>query len=163
MHHALKKVILVVVLIVISCAFSYYLGLRRGEAILDEFVGEFPLSGFNADICESSLRYFFDHNESAAKNNAEAYYVLIHGHNPTTEFLERFHGSSPPVKKGSAYRETDLQILFKIENYESPADGQWLVTIRYREGPLSASTHELLLEKNDGRWTITKDTGISVQ
>ena len=163
MHNALKKVILVVVLIVISCAFSYYLGLRRGEGILDEFVGEFPLSGFNADICESSLRYFFDHNESAAKNNAEAYYVLIHGHNPTPEFLERFQGSSPPVKKGSAYRETDLQILFKIQNYESPADGQWLVRISYREGPLSASTHELLLVKNDGRWTITKDTPTSLQ
>ena len=162
MHQWIKKMALFGIL-VISCGLSYSCGIRQANQILDEFVGEFPLSGFNADICESSLRYFFDHNESAAKNNAEAYYVLIHGHNPTTEFLERFQGSSPPVKKGSAYRETDLQILFKIRNYESPADGQWLVRISYREGPLSASTHELLLVKNDGRWTVTKDTGISVQ
>ena len=55
------------------------------------------------DLFETFFRYTFKNNGSGEKQNAEAYFLEIDGENPSPEFLARFKGHSPPVKKGSEF------------------------------------------------------------
>lgn len=55
------------------------------------------------DICEAVFRYQFEHNASGAQQKAKAYFLKIHNKDPSDEFLARFKGHTPPVKKGSDF------------------------------------------------------------
>ena len=55
------------------------------------------------DICEAVFRHVFEHNASGQQQNANAYYLLIFGKDPTEAFLARFQEHHPPVKMGSAF------------------------------------------------------------
>lgn len=64
------------------------------------------------DLFETFFRYKFENNASAQQQDAEAYFLEIEGEDPSPEFLARFKGHSPPVKKGSEFVMGD-----RIEQY----------------------------------------------
>jgi hypothetical protein len=114
------------------------------------------------DLFETFFRYKFDNNYSGAQKNADAYFLEIQGEDPSPEFLARFKGHSPPVKKGSDFVLADgivegNGLLFRIDSY------RWIgrfnknsVEIRggYDEGNLSASWASYIWVIKNGKWKL---------
>ena len=70
------------------------------------------------DLFETFFRYKFENNASAQKQDAEAYFLEIEGENPSPEFLARFKGHSPPVKKGSEFVMGGGIVIEKLADYQ---------------------------------------------
>ena len=120
------------------------------------------------DLFELFFRYKFENNASAQKQEAEAYFLEIEGEDPSSEFLARFKGHSPPVKKGSEFvmgRSIVIEgeaptegngLLFRIDNY------RWVglfgncvkISGGYSEGELSASWASYIWVKRKGKWEL---------
>ncbi len=120
------------------------------------------------DLFEVFFRYKFENNASAQKQDAEAYFLEIEGEDPSPEFLARFKGHSPPVKKGSEFvmggsivieGETPTEgngLLFRIDSY------QWVglfgncvkISGGYSEGNLSASWASYIWIRRKGKWEL---------
>jgi len=60
-------------------------------------------SGDEDDIREAVFRFQFDHNASGLQQNAKVYFLSLGkgDKDPSDEFMERFRGQKPPVKKVS--------------------------------------------------------------
>ena len=56
-----------------------------------------------SDLFEAFFRYKFENNHSGAQQGAEGYFLQIEGKDPSLEFMARFAGHSPPVRKGSEF------------------------------------------------------------
>lgn len=56
------------------------------------------------DIYEAVFRHLFVYNGSGL-TNASAFYLSVEGKDPGEEFLKRFAGNTPPVKKASECRQ----------------------------------------------------------
>jgi hypothetical protein len=81
----------------VLAAIVYFLASWRGVAVLTEE---------EADIYEAIFRYQFKHefsNSIEGDQSVGGCFLLIRGRDPPDEFLARFDGYSPPVKKGSRY------------------------------------------------------------
>ncbi|MDD9975999.1 MAG: hypothetical protein OXU27_18460 [Candidatus Poribacteria bacterium] len=120
------------------------------------------------DLFEMFFRYKFENNASAQKQEAEAYFLEIEGEDPSPEFLARFKGHSPPVKKGS---EFVMESSFVIEG-EAPIEGngllfridsyRWVglfgncvkISGGYSEGELSMSWASYIWIKRKGKWEL---------
>ena len=119
------------------------------------------------DLFETFFRYKFENNHSAQQQNAESYFLEIEGEDPSPEFLTRFKGHSPPVKKGSEFvmggivmgREAPTEgngLLFRIDSY------RWVGLFRncvkisggYSEGDLSASWASYIWIRRKGKWEL---------
>ena len=120
------------------------------------------------DLFEVFFRYKFQNNASAQKQEAEAYFLEIEGADPSPEFLARFKGHSPPVKKGSEFvMESGIVIegetptagnglLFRIDSH------RWISVFRncvkisggYSEGELSASWASYIWVRRNGKWEL---------
>ena len=120
------------------------------------------------DLFEVFFRYKFENNSSGQQQDAEAYFLEIEGENPSPEFLERFKGHSPSVKKGSEFvmggsivieGETPMEgngLLFRIDSY------RWIGLFRncvkisggYSEDVLSASWASYIWIKRNGKWEL---------
>ncbi|MDE0684980.1 MAG: hypothetical protein OXI63_18820 [Candidatus Poribacteria bacterium] len=120
------------------------------------------------DLFEVFFRYKFENNASAQKQDAEAYFLEIEGEDPSPEFLARFKGHSPPVKKGSEFvmggsivieGEVPMEgngLLFRIDNYK------WIglfgncvkISGGYSEGDLSASWASYIWMRRKGKWEL---------
>ena len=120
------------------------------------------------DLFETFFRYKFENNASAQKQEAEAYFLEIEGEDPPPEFLARFKGHSPPVKKGSEFvmgsgivieGETPIEgngLLFRIDTYK------WIglfgncvkISGGYSEGELSASWASYIWIRRKGKWKL---------
>ena len=120
------------------------------------------------DLFEVFFRYKFENNASAQKQEAEAYFLEIEGEDPSPEFLARFKGHFPPVKKGSEFvmggsiaieGETPIEgngLLFRIDSY------RWIGLFRncvkisggYSEGELSASWASYIWIRRKGKWEL---------
>lgn len=120
------------------------------------------------DLFEVFFRYKFENNSSAQKQDAEAYFLEIEGEDPSPEFLARFKGHSPPVKKGSEFvmRGTIViegeaptegsGLLFRIDSYK------WIglfgncvkISGGYSEGGLSASWASYIWIRRKGKWEL---------
>ena len=120
------------------------------------------------DIFEVFFRYKFENNASAQQQDAEAYFLEIDGEDPSPEFLARFKGHSPPVKKGSEFvmggsivieGEAPMEgngLLFRIDSY------QWIglfgncvkISGGYSEGDLSASWASYIWIRRKGKWEL---------
>ena len=113
------------------------------------------------NLFEVFFRYKFDTNGSAQKQDAEAYFLEIEGEDPSPEFLARFKGHSPPVKKGSEFvaASTFVEgngVLFRIDSH------QWIGLLRncvkisggYSEADLSASWGSYIWVRRKGKWEL---------
>ena len=120
------------------------------------------------DLFEVFFRYKFENNASAQQQDAEAYFLEIAGEDPSPEFLARFKGHSPPVKKGSEFvmggslvieGEAPTEgngLLFRIDSY------QWIglfgncvkISGGYSEGDLSASWASYIWIRRKGKWEL---------
>ena len=127
------------------------------------------------DLFEMFFRYKFENNASAQKQEAEAYFLEIEGEDPSPEFLARFKGHSPPVKKGSEFvmggivvegaaptEENGLLfregngLLFRIDSYRWVGVFGNCVKISggYSEGELSASWGAYIWIRRKGKWEL---------
>ena len=120
------------------------------------------------DLFEVFFRYKFENNASAQKQDAEAYFLEIDGEDPSPEFLARFEGHSPPVKKGSEFvMESSIVIegevpmegnglLFRIDSYRWVGLFKNCVKISggYSEGELSASWASHIWIRRKGKWEL---------
>lgn len=108
------------------------------------------------DIAETTYRYQFKNNVSAQKQNAPAYFLSLFMKELTPEFLKRFAGHKPPVYKGSKFEYEGLK--FKVVRIKRVARDKVEVSGGYYEGNVSASGNTYVLEKKNGKWTVTKKT-----
>ena len=120
------------------------------------------------DLFEVFFRYKFENNASAQKQDAEAYFLEIEGEDPPPEFLARFKGHSPPVKKGSEFvmggsividGEAPTEgngLLFRIDSYRWIGLFKNYVKISggYSEGELSASWASYIWIRRKGKWEL---------
>ena len=120
------------------------------------------------DLFEVFFRYKFENNASAQKQDAEAYFLEIEGEDPSPEFLARFKGHSPPVKKGSEFvmggsivieGEAPTEgngLLFRIDSYRRVGLFRNCVKISggYSEGDLSASWAAYIWIRRKGKWEL---------
>ena len=120
------------------------------------------------DLFEVFFRYKFENNASGQQQDAEAYFLEIEGEDPPPEFLARFKGHSPPVKKGSEFvmessfvidGEASMEgngLLFRIDSY------RWVglfgncvkISGGYSEGELSASWASYIWIRRKGKWEL---------
>ncbi len=128
------------------------------------------------DAFEAFFRYKFENNDSGAQQNAEAYFLEIAGKDPSSDFLARFDGHAPRVKKGSEFIEGSMflregediiennGILFRIDSCKWVGLG-WITRNHveiyggYYEGWLSASGNSYIWVRKKGKWTL-KSKGI---
>ena len=120
------------------------------------------------DLFEVFFRYKFEDNASAQQQDAEAYFLEIEGEDPSPEFLARFKGHSPPVKKGSEFvmggrivmdGEAPTEgngLLFRIDSYRWIGLFKNCVKISggYSEGELSASWASYIWIRRKGKWEL---------
>ncbi|MCW5555100.1 MAG: hypothetical protein KIS67_23415 [Verrucomicrobiae bacterium] len=120
-----------------------------------------------SDIREAVFRYQFQHDGSALLNNAVAYYIAIKGRDPTDEFIQRFAGHIPPMKKASLCiidaREgvrdvkTDQRGLrFDVGSVKWIGDTQAEVSGGFYKHGLSASGNTYDLTQQNGIWCVTR-------
>jgi hypothetical protein len=122
------------------------------------------------DIREAVFSYQFLHNASGRQQNAKVYFLSLHegGKDPSDEFMKRFAGHTPEVKKVSQCTEDD-----DIRDMQTGAPGivfrvtgiRWITAQRvevfggYFEGYLSSSGNTYYVEKKDGKWIVVQDNG----
>ena len=113
------------------------------------------------DLFEAFFRYKFDHNSSGSQQNAEAYFLEIEGEDPSPEFLARFKGHSPPVKRGSEFVMWSEFVkgnglLFRIDSYNQFGlfGNRAKISGGYAEGDLSASWGSYIWVKRKGKWEL---------
>ncbi len=111
------------------------------------------------EVFETFFRYIFENNVSALKQNAKVYFIEIEDKDPSSDFLARFNGHSPPVKKGSGYKEDGNSLLFRIDRYTWIDDNTVEIRGGYNEGPLSASWANYTWERKNSKWTL-KSVGL---
>ena len=119
------------------------------------------------DLFEAFFRYKFDNNYSGAQQNAETYFLQIDGEDPTPEFLARFEGHSPPVKKGSEFVmggsivegggvAEGNGLLFYIRSYKwiGSSKNRAEIVGGYSEGNVSWSGASYTWVKKEGKWEL---------
>jgi len=122
------------------------------------------------DIREAIFRYQFEHNASSQQKDAHDYFLSIgeHESDPSDEFMKRFAGHRPPVRKASACRITALGsvinkrtgksgLLFRVGNITWLSEAAATAYGGYSEGNTSASANTYTVTKENGRWKVIKD------
>jgi glyoxylase-like metal-dependent hydrolase (beta-lactamase superfamily II) len=109
------------------------------------------------DIAEITFRYQFKDNASGQQQKAPAYFLSLFGKDPTPEFLKRFAGHKPPVRKGSEF-EIMKGLKFIVTRIKRVTRNKVEVSGGYYEAGLSSSGNTYVLEKKNGKWTVTKNT-----
>ena len=119
------------------------------------------------DIREAVFRWQFEHNASA-----QVYFLEVGEKegDPSDEFIKRFAGNKPPVRKrsecsidrrrrvGVLDKKTGEQgLIFRVRNIEWKSDTEVDVKAGYYEHGLSASGNTYTLKKEKGKWKVTKD------
>lgn len=118
------------------------------------------------DVLEAALRYKFAHNGSGLQNRATAYFISLGGSDPSDEFIKRFVGHAPPVRKASACRYEGggfvldratgrKGLLFSTEGVTWKSDTEVQVALGYYEQGLSADWCTYTLRKEKGKWKVT--------
>ena len=119
------------------------------------------------DLFEMFFFFFFENNASG-QQDAKAYFLEIEGEDPSPEFLARFKGHSPPVKRGSEFVMGDSIVI----EGEAPTEGngllfridshRWVglfgncvkISGGYSEGELSASWASYIWIRRKGKWEL---------
>ena len=131
-------------------------------------VAQTSSSPINPDITETVFRYQFLHNGSAQQTNASVYFIRLPGGDPSAEFMDRFKGSDPRVKKASQARTdtetiTDKEtgqkgLVFYIMTCTMRGTNKATVAGGYLEGGESSAHNTYFLEKKAGKWTVLSHT-----
>jgi hypothetical protein len=124
------------------------------------------------NVREATFRYQFRKNHSALQQHAGAYCLSIRRENlkdadPPAEFMKRFDGSMPPVKKlsdcvltdrGVVDRRTGMPgLIFRTGVIKSMSDTEAEIAGGYSEHNRSGSGNTYYLKKVDGRWKVIND------
>jgi hypothetical protein len=122
------------------------------------------------DIREAVFRWQFDHNASGQQKKAKVYFLRLQGKegDPTDEFMKRFAGHSPPVRKASACESDakkgvrdkttgEMGLVFWISNVRWKSDTEVELGGGYDESSRSASSNAYVVKKVDGKWKVTSD------
>jgi hypothetical protein len=123
------------------------------------------------DIHEAVFRWQFDHNGSGLQKKAKVYFIELgeESTDPTGEFLKRFAGNRPPVRKGSECTGTgtgeavrdkktgEEGLLFHVSKVAWKPDTKVEVKGGYFERGLSSSENTYTVEKEKGKWRVKND------
>jgi hypothetical protein len=123
------------------------------------------------DIREAVFRHQFDHNASGLQKRAHAYCLLIRvgekNSDPSDQFMKRFAGHKPPIRKASGCHWTSIQVIenrsgrsaliFFVSNVSWISDTEVTVEGGYEEGNVSSSGNTYTLRKQNGKWGVTND------
>jgi hypothetical protein len=124
------------------------------------------------DVREATFRHQFGKNASALQQRAGAYCLSVRGENlkdadPPADFMKRFDGNIPPVKKVSDCVLTDRGVvdrrtgepglIFRTGVIKSMSDTEAEISGGYSEHNRSGSGNTYYLKKVDGRWKVIKD------
>jgi hypothetical protein len=116
------------------------------------------------DARETVFRYQFG-------RTADYYCIgLDSNSDPSDEFLKRFEGNTPPVKKYSEcepligslsdrFRDKSgkIIVLYVVHSVKRTASGTAIVEASWDAAPLRGETHRYTMKQVDGKWIITKD------
>ena len=108
------------------------------------------------DIAEATFRYQFQNNASGSKQKQKAYFLTLFEKDPTEDFLNRFQGNIPTVKKGSEF-EVGNGLKFNVHWIKRINKTKVKVSGGYYEGFVSSSGNTYYLKKKNGEWIVTKD------
>ena len=108
------------------------------------------------DIAEATFRYQFRNNASAAQQQTTAYFLTLFKKDPSPEFLKRFEGHKPPVKRGSEFNVGN-GLSFRIDMIKRVTETKMEVSGGYYEGVKSSSGNTYFVEKKNGTWVVTGD------
>jgi hypothetical protein len=111
------------------------------------------------DICEAVFRYQFEHNVSVAQQNAKAYFLEIYRNDPSNEFIARFIGNSPLVKKGSEF-SLGKGVKFRIDSIKRIDKNMAEVEGGYYEGGKSADANIYTVIREKNGWVVEKVEGL---
>jgi hypothetical protein len=120
------------------------------------------------DIREAVFRYQFNHNASGQQQNAKVYFLsLDQDKDPSNEFMERFKGTEPPVKKASQAsksaggvvdKETgERGLLFRITSIKRLGENEVEVEGGYFEAGQSASRNVYRVKHENGKWVVKEE------
>jgi hypothetical protein len=119
------------------------------------------------NIREAVFRYLFWHNASSLQFGARVYYLSVgYDEDPTDEFISRFKGHTPPVKKLSLLKDElkvinrergNWGLIFTVAIIQPLTRNKVIVDGGYYEGPLSSSGNTYTVERVRGKWVVTKD------
>jgi len=121
------------------------------------------------DIREAVFRWQFEHNSSYQQQNAGVYFLEV-GENegdPSDEFIKRFAGNKPPVRKRSECsvstggvfdkKTREKGLVFRATKIKWKTDTEVDVKGGYNEHGLSASGNTYTLKKENGKWKVVND------
>lgn len=121
------------------------------------------------NIREAVFRHQFGNNASGQKQGAKVYFLSLGWKtDPSDEFMARFAGNTPPVKKVSEADSSAMKgvhdkktgesgLIFNVGKITWKSDTEATANGGYYKAGLSASGNTYTLEKKDGVWTVTKD------
>ena len=121
------------------------------------------------DIREAVFRWQFDHNASEQQGYAKVYFLEVGEKegDPSDEFIKRFAGNKPPVRKrsecsvstrGDFDKKTgERGLVFRLRVIEWKSDTEVDVKGGYHEHGLSGSGNTYTLKKENGKWKVIND------
>lgn len=123
------------------------------------------------NIREAVFRYQFEHNGSGQQQKANAYCLSIlldqKKSDPSYDFMKRFDGHKPPVRKASECHSTKVEVvenrtgksalIFSVSSITWVSETEVTVGGGYEEANLSSSGSTYTVKKQGGKWTVTDD------
>jgi hypothetical protein len=123
------------------------------------------------NIREAVFRYMFDHNASGQQKRAGVYCLslsYLDPVDPTDEFMKRFSGHKPPVRKISECILHSFEgvtdkltgkagLIFRVTEIRWISADEVEVTGGYYEAGLSASGNTYRVAKQQGKWKVIED------
>jgi hypothetical protein len=121
------------------------------------------------NIREAVFRWQFGHNDSLQKTNAWVYFLQIGEErgDPTDDFIKRFAGQKPPVRKvslssrsvkGVVDKKTgERGLVFRFDSIVWKSDTEVQVKGGYFEDGKSASWNTYTVKRAKGQWNVTND------
>ena len=137
-----------------------------------------PISAADVDraaeennIREAVFRHQFEHNGSGQQQKANAYCLSIlldqKKSDPSDEFIKRFAGHKPPVRRASECHWTKVKVvenrtgrsalILFVSSITWVSDTEVTVGGGYEEANLSESGNTYTVKKQGGQWTVTED------
>lgn len=105
------------------------------------------------DAMEAVFRYQFRNNSSAVQQQAKAYFLSIENKDPPPEFLARFAGHTPPVRKGSGFAIGD-GLKFRIVSWKWRSRNKLEIDGGYYEHGESASGDQYIVVRKGDQWVV---------
>ncbi len=110
-------------------------------------------------IRESVFRYQFDHNTSKLAKTAKAYYLTMGEKlwDPPDEFMKRFTGHTPPVRKFSEWHKGSDGLSFRISNMRWVSDTEVRVAGGCSDEVGTGSCNTYTVKKGAEGWKVVTD------